>query len=79
MTNLSALNPVTYATIGNGSSYSYTVSFSAAATGSVKVADIDIDGNVIQSKVKSTDLQGYNLYVPGWCSTQQIGNNVYIN
>ena len=79
MTNLSALNPVTYATIGNGSSYSYTVSFSAAATGSVKVADIDIDGNVIQAKVKSTDLQGYNLYVPGWCSTQQIGNNVYIN
>lgn len=68
----------TYGTFGNGSSYTYRYVV-AAAIGSVKIGDVEIDSDVEKVKVTCEDMQGYNLTSASWLSAVELTGTVTIN
>lgn len=68
----------TYGTFGNGTNYTYKYVV-AAAVGSVKIGDLDIDSDVEKVKVTCKDLQGYNLTSASWLSAVELTGTVTIN
>lgn len=68
----------TYGTFGNGSSYTYKYVV-AAAVGSVKIGDVEIDSDVEKVKVTCKDMQGYNLTSASWLSAVELTGTVTIN
>lgn len=74
----SVLFAKTYGTFGNGSSYTYKYVV-AAAVGSVKIGDVEIDSDVEKVKVTCKDMQGYNLTSASWLSAVELTGTVTIN
>jgi len=68
----------TYGTFGDGSSYTYRYVV-AAAVGSVKIGDVQIDSDVEKVKVTCKDMQGYNLTSASWLSAVELTGTVTIN
>lgn len=68
----------TYGTFGNGTSYTYKYVV-AAAVGSVKIGDVEIDSDVEKVKVTCEDMQGYNLTSASWLSAVELTGTVTIN
>ena len=74
----SLLFPETYATFGNGSTYT-TKNVTAAIAGSVKIGNLTIDSGVTKVKVNSSGLQGYNMKSASWLSAVEFTGTVTIN
>ena len=67
-----------YGKFGDGSSYTYRYVV-AAAVGSVKIGDVEIDSDVEKVKVTCKDMQGYNLTSASWLSAVELTGTVTIN